>query len=916
MTTSTQTITYNNGMNTFAPLTINAVEYEGKCKAKDNNCFEMIPYDRPVKMYVDVDIKAPEEDGEVLLEEMPRLRGQVMNILCDYFGTLYDYSFVSISTSHSPSYRPYKADKNGGHLDETPIAKLSFHIVFNNIIALLAHQRVIVDELNEYANLHADREDMTTYFNKGMFDTAPYGKTQKLRSPYASKPYEKRPLVIEKGTFAMSCVSAFIPEEAKLIVREVPQKPIRDNTTSVCVSDEKDKRIFYRHIETGLLTQHAIKYNDWILIGWAIKNAFDDYQMWDDFSKLGGKKYDKVGVRDAWDNMERKDDGVGMGTINHYARKTDEKKANNNIQMEIKEQDKEDLQNARHEIIASLETRDETDSESDASEYMPKTKKSYDEIYAEQEGAKIRNYIKHESQKYISKSVLYNGYDTTMLFIDVFGNRFITCNEITYFYTGYVWKTCDKNKTDLHKFLCREFYMFITDLYKHWIDHWNKKMAETTDEQIQGEITARIKSLVAKQSATYDVLTSVNKRNDLAKEIIIQHTDNSLEFNTHNHLFAFKNAVFDLRKNEQIIPDPTHYISLYADYKYDNTYSQTYINELMDFLKIIHQNEAVRKYYLSIMATGLIGDHLQYFFIFTGQGGNGKGLTNKLFMKTISNYGYKAPNTLFTQELKTGACPEIANMNQKRFVCSQEPAKGGKLRMENIKEFTGENELNARQLYSSDTKTKMNNTMALEANTIPHTNEVGRAVERRLRIVPFLTNAIDKKDYDALEDKTNFCIVNPEYDTPEFLDKYKQAFFEILRPYVVAYYKYGDIPEMPELCRKATNAHLAISDDMNAWIEDNYEKCETAKPIKLKEVYDHFKATEAFLSLNKNQKREFNMATFTNKLSSSPFIAKYIKRRDERYNREKLKSDSLIGWKIKGETTDNDEGETYEMADV
>jgi hypothetical protein len=765
---------------------------------------------------------------------------------------------------------------------------------------------------------------MMTYFSKGMFDTAPYGKTQKLRSPYASKPYENRPLVIEKGTFAMSCVSAFIPEEAKLIVREVRQKPIRDNTASVCVADEKDKRIFYRHIETGLLTQHAIQYNDWILIGWAIKNAFDDFQMWDDFSKLGGKSYDKIGVRDAWDNMERRDDGVGIGTINHYARKTDEKKANNNIQMETKEQDKEDLQNARHEIIASLETPDETDNESDASEYVPQTKKTYEELYAEQQLKIQVAYIKSADAKKFVLTIIVNDYDFAMLFLKVFGGRFITSKDVSYYYTGYVWKTCDKKRTDLHKFLAREFYMFVGKMYAYWVKQAHDELAKTTDEETQKKLQTDIKVISTNCAAMYSRLTGHKIRQTLVDEIVIYSTDNDIEFNKEHHLFAFKNAIFDLRKNEVIEPNPMYYITLCAGYEYDFNYPKERVEELTRLIETIHQNREIREYYLSIVSTALTGLHPQYFFVFTGAGSNGKGSTNKLLMKTIGDdegcYGYTAEGTLLTESIKGGSgSPNqaIANMNQKRLIIAQEPKNGGKLQMDTIKRITGENQLNARGLYSTNTKTELHNTLILEANTIPKMDEVSDAVIRRLRIIPFLTKAMDKNDYEMEEDKTNKCVKNTWYDDDKFRDLHKQAFFEILRPYCKAFFERGDIPEQPEICKRASNAHLAISDDMNAWILDNYEQCPHATPITLKNIYEHFKGTEAYLSLTKNAKREFNMATFTNKLASSPFIAKFIKQRRSYYNGQRLNADSLVGWKLKTEDASPVcEDEEYEMADV
>lgn len=919
-TTTTDTINYSFEMNSCVIDTINAKEYIALCKRR--NCFEHLPNDRPIKLYLDVDIKYDVDDeaeGREYMEEIPRITGMLRNVLSGFFGEKYDHRQVCIEPSHHPYYRPYNATKKA--LEENYICKISLHFVINNIIALVSHQNILIGKLNAYANTVIDADDRENIFkNKPIFDNQPYkAKGQKIRSIYANKPLENRPLTLEYGTEEMSLITAFIPKDAYEWVEDIPERPVSVANDSIVRDAEKDRAIFNAGIELLKPYAQAGQYNDWSKIGWAIKNEFNDPVLFHTFSKLGGKAYNRSSVQDFWDTMDFRNNGekkVAMGTIQYYMRLTDKTKADYIIQTETRRMEGRNilLETVNQFVTEDPDTDGETNSEKSV-EYVIKTEKSYEQQYAEKEATAITKYIETKSKKFITGDR--SSYNLALLFIEIFGHRFITCRETTYFYTGYVWKTCDKKLTDLHKFLTREFYMFIGELFMHWEKNYNKKLQSLTDEKEIKTMQDDIKGLGSHKQNIYTTLTTLTYRVQFVNEIVIQHTDNSIEFNAHNHLFAFKNAVFDLRKNEQIIPDPKHYISLYADYDYDKKYPATRKEELKKSLSIIHQNPEIREYYLSIMATGMIGDHLQYFFIFTGAGGNGKGLLNKLFMQTISNYGYKAPKTLFTADLKTGACPEIANMHQKRFVCSQEPDKGTKLRMDNIKEFTGEDEYNARQLYSGDTKTKANNTMCLEANTIPHTSEVGRAVERRLRIVPFMTNAIEKEDYDALEDKTNFCIKNAEYDTPEFREKYRQAFFEILRPYAGQYYKRGDIPEMPEICRKATNAHLAVSDDMNAWIEDNYEKCPNAEPIKLKTIYEHFKSTEAFLSLSKTQKREFNMAKFTNKLASSPFIAKYVKMRKAYHNKKQLDADSLVEWKLK---TDDDTpvyvAEEFDMVDM
>lgn len=903
------TITYSAELDNYTPNSISATQYESLCKHR--NCYEILPTDTPVKLYFDVDIKTiPENktDGQILLTEMPRLRASILNVFSSVFEEQYDPTQLSISTSHHPFYKPYNTSKRA--LDDTHIAKLSFHFVFNNIIALVSHQKILVERLNESAKLYIDSEDLDLYFHGKVFDDAPYMKTQKMRSPYANKPFEDRPLKIEQGTFEQSCISAFIPSTASTHVEYVPMKSIQEGSIGAYGSGGNyELTIFKEAMNAGLLTPYAKAgtYQYWIRIIWAIRNIFNNPDLAHEFSRLCPKTYDRDAVDKIWDDGER--GGVGMGTIIEYMRKTDKLKANDIIKMANEIQYKHDLGDARKELIESLsiESEPETDNESNAS---VKIEVSYDEQYAQQEAETIKTYIKTKSHKFMFGTQ--SGYNTAMLFIEVFGHRFITCNEQTYFYTGYVWKTSDKNLTDLHKFLCREFYVFIGNLCIYWNKRKNKQLAETTDEQKINSIKHDILMIGGIQSAIYGTLTNIEFRAKLVREIVIQHTDNSIQFNALHHLFAFNNAIFDLRKNEHIAPNPAYYISMTTGYDYDFNYSKEKVAEITQLINIIHQNPDIRDYYLSIMSTVLSGIHPQYLFIFTGVGQNGKGTMNKLIIETLGEYGYTATGTLLTDVIKDGANPAIANMDQKRCVITQEPAKGTKLNMSTTKRITGENTLNARKLYSSKTTTELFNTLIMEANIIPKTDEVNDAVIRRLRIIPFLTRAVEKADYEAREDKTNICIKNTQYDTKEWRENYKQAFFEVLRLYCKQFYERGDIPEPPEICKKATNAHLAISDNMHAWLLDNYVESPDASPIKIKDIFEKFKSTEAYLSLTKQKKREFNMATFCEKLKSSPFIAKFVKLRDSYYKGKQLKFDCIVGWNLKTE----DYASMYEEEDI
>jgi phage/plasmid-associated DNA primase len=269
-------------------------------------------------------------------------------------------------------------------------------------------------------------------------------------------------------------------------------------------------------------------------------------------------------------------------------------------------------------------------------------------------------------------------------------------------------------------------------------------------------------------------------RKGIIDDIITFSTNNDIEFDITPYLFAFKNAVIDLRTGLPMTPKSTDYISTFVNYDYDFNLNPKLENELNGIIDTILPDAEEKNYYLTIQSTGLCGIQIENLFIATGTGGNGKSLINSLLMRTAGTYAYKLPSCILQNPLRTGACPELANLHKKRFVLIQEPDAKKRLCAETIKELTGDKTINARQLYSGNCETVIQLTAMLECNDLPVIDEVGGGVERRFRTIPFITKTVNQEDYDALEDKTNINVINPYYKTDEFQDKYKQAFFSIL----------------------------------------------------------------------------------------------------------------------------------------
>jgi hypothetical protein len=74
-------------------------------------------------------------------------------------------------------------------------------------------------------------------------------------------------------------------------------------------------------------------------------------------------------------------------------------------------------------------------------------------------------------------------------------------------------------------------------------------------------------------------------------------------------------------------------------------------------LKQVFPNEEVRKLVMLIFSSGISGKCIEKFFVFNGEGGNGKGLLDEFMKSCLGDYYYEADITLLTQKKWEGGEP-------------------------------------------------------------------------------------------------------------------------------------------------------------------------------------------------------------------------------------------------------------------
>ena len=133
--------------------------------------------------------------------------------------------------------------------------------------------------------------------------------------------------------------------------------------------------------------------------------------------------------------------------------------------------------------------------------------------------------------------------------------------------------------------------------------------------------------------------------------------------------------------------------------------------------------------------------------MFTGTGANGKSTTVALLRDTLGDYYIPVPVTLFTrkQGSAANASPELMVLKGIRAGCMQEPDSGDKMNTGRMKEITGGDQIIGRALFKEMEKFKPQCKIFMTCNNLPDVNSLDNGTWRRIRVIPYTSEFVDKR---------------------------------------------------------------------------------------------------------------------------------------------------------------------------
>jgi P4 family phage/plasmid primase-like protien len=424
----------------------------------------------------------------------------------------------------------------------------------------------------------------------------------------------------------------------------------------------------------------AADYSNWMQIGWALYNisngAENGLALWLNFSARCQEKFKESDCISLWDKMIKNDPPMTIGTIKYFAR------------------------------------------QDNPVEY-----------------SKILNSYTDE---YIKQSLEGSHNDLAKACYERFGSEFVCASisqNLWFQYSNHRWK-----KSEEGVFLRQKLSEDIVKIFKDKQDELYIKIGKATNEADKNIYGAQLKQI---QKMIQCLKSTPFKANVMKECKDIFYNEKFLEnLDKNRWLVGFQNGVYDLQKNCFREGVPEDYISLqmpisYSEYSEDDQLVQ----EVHEFLTKIFPDKKVRDYFLDISSEVFVGgNQRKHVYFWSGEGDNGKSITQMFFEKMLGAYAVKLPTSLIVgkRTQSSQASPELVRAgNGVRWAILQEPDKKDNINIGILKELSGNDSFFARGLHQAGGEIEPMFKLTVICNDPPTISYSDKATWNRIRVIPF-----------------------------------------------------------------------------------------------------------------------------------------------------------------------------------
>ena len=391
-------------------------------------------------------------------------------------------------------------------------------------------------------------------------------------------------------------------------------------------------------------------------------------------------------------------------------------------------------------------------------------------------------------------------------------------------------------------------HTFDLDIYRLYTVEYDKHLSDKISKAIDegdDEILENLQKHKEKMFKLSNQLKITSFRDTLLKEccnrFILKGCRDLLDTNL--DLISFSNGVYDLENGLFRDGRPSDYISISTNLEYSTySYKSPEIIELQTIISQILPIKPVREYFLHILSSCLSGKQwFEKFFVLTGSGSNGKSKLIELIQNTLGDYAHQMNVSALCSKrgASNAADPELAMLRGRRFVTFQEPSKDEPINVGKLKEWTGGDTIQCRELYKGPIKFKSQAKWFLICNDIPDVNSDDDGTWRRLTVINFPSKFLARADMTGRD--YEYERIN---DMKDKLESLKEPFMWLLLDYYKSFQqlmKTTGLVEPPEII-ESTNNERKKNNPIKQFIDDRivYSANKSDK-FTITEIYNVFR---------------------------------------------------------------------------
>lgn len=528
--------------------------------------------------------------------------------------------------------------------------------------------------------------------------------------------------------------------------------------------------------------QRSIDFHEWMYVGWVLYNIFKGsdtgLDLWLFFSQKSPPHFDEDACRYKWSKMVQKN--LTMGTLKHLAR--------------------EDAPEAYQRVM------------------------------------------NHYARPYMDKAVQLNGthHDIALALFQKYENEFVCASvrdKLWYRFHPPVWSR-NEDGVDLRARISNELVHEFEAIAKDWVS----KAVQCSDNKDEARFCHKRVDQIMKLITN---LKNAPFKTNIMKECTEVFYDAKFfaQLDSNPFLIAFQNGVYDLKEMQFRPGRPTDRMSLSMPIPYRNDLSMDHpdVAEVQAFLEKIFPDRSLRDYFLNISCEVFIGGNSNKIVQFwSGEGDNGKSVTQSLFEKMLGPYSIKLPTSLLVgkRTQSSSACPELARAgNGVRMAMLQEPDQKDVINIGILKELSGNDSFFARGLYKEGCEIQPMFKLVLVCNDPPKLPYNDRATWNRIRVIPFESTFTDHPPETPEEQLAQKRFPKDKYfnkKIPNMATAFAWFLLEHLRTR-------PSMQHEPDKVKLATSSYQQRNDVLRQFIDETIVTDDQGGALTLKTIYEHFK---------------------------------------------------------------------------